>query len=289
MAHPRLFVKNFFNALAYTENVVSANEEPAANPASRVGRGSRNPSNFWTPTTANAAAWIQVRNLDGGSGTDRFANMIVIDRVHNLGGETITLYKSNTGAFGGEEVSVFAATIPTVADTDADLAAANGVLTAEGAWLKSFAATSEEYWRLSIPAMGAGLKPEIGGLYLGSSWSFAQHEDLPFQDETYEATWPERTLASLWIGAGEPRSRRILEMTLRLQSAAEYLEYRDQILDHYRKRRPMWVLHDPTNNAERAALFVLPSGQRVGFSETRDWHLRGGQIIGIEHEPLRTL
>ena len=289
MAKPRLLVKNFFNVLAYDENVVSANEEGAANPASRVGRGSRNPSNYWTPTTDNAAAWIQVRNLDGGSGVDRSADMIVIDRVHNLGGETVTLYKSDTGAFGGEEVSVFAATVPTTPDTDADLAAANGVLTAEGAWLKSFAATSEEYWRLSIPAMGADLKPEIGGIYLGPSWNFAQHEDLPFQDETYEASWPERTLASLWVGAGEPRSRRILEMTLRLQNAAEYSNYRDHILDHYRKRRPMWVVHDQTNNAERGALFVLPSGQRIGFMETRDWHLRSGQIIGIEHEPLRTL
>jgi hypothetical protein len=164
---------------------------------------------------------------------------------------------------------------------------ANGVTTPEGAWLKSFTGVSEVYWRLQIEAMGADILPVIGGIWLGESWQLAQHEDLPYQDETYEVQFGERVLSSLWVGAAEPRSRRILEMNLRLQTAAEYTVYRENIMEHYRKRRPMWVVHDPENNAERAALFVIPSGQRVGFMESRDWHNRSGVIIGVEHEPKR--
>ena len=282
MSKPILLAKNYFNALAYPDNTVSANEETAGAPASRVGRGSRDPANFWTPTTLNAVAWVQVQNDSA-----RTADVIVIDRVHNLGGEGVTLKRSTTGAFAGEETTVFSATIPTTESSDADIDAANGVLTPEGAWLKRFTGVSDVYWRVEISAMGAGLKPEIGGLYLGEAWSLAQFEDLPFNDETYEVQFPERTLSSLWIGAGEPRSRRVLEMNLRLQSDAEYTEYRDNILTHYRKRRPMWVVHDPDNNAERGALFVVASGGRVGFMETREWHKRSGIIMGVEHEPKR--
>lgn len=285
MEHPRLFVQNFFSTTQFPLNAVTAEEEMTGYPATRVGRGSRHVSNNWQPTTANSATWIQARNKNESGDVARAADMIVLDRGHNLEGVTITLYGSDTGAFGGEETTIFTATIPSSVSSGGSLTAANGVLTPERAWLKAFTSQSFKYWRLSIPAMGADKKPLIVGLYLGPSWAFAQPQDDPFIDETYEISWSERTLDSLWIGAGVPRRRRVLQMRVRLENDAEYTKYRDNVLAHYSKRRPMWVIFDPGNNAERATLFVPRARALIGFGFQEGWPERMGSIEGLEHEP----
>ena len=156
MGAPRFLVQNYWNDVQNPTHIISANEEAAGFEAWRVGAGRRSPGHYWTPTTANQAAW---NKTDCGSA--KAADMLVIDRVHNLGGvASVKLQKSNDN-FSAQTVDVATFTIPTSASAD-NTALSAGVRTPEGAYLLTFASTSERYWRILVPLMGASMSARAG-------------------------------------------------------------------------------------------------------------------------------
>jgi hypothetical protein len=270
-AKPRILIENFFSTPQFPGHTVTADQEAAGFGAALVGRGSRLSSNRWEPITANAEHWIRVQ-----CDIARAADMIVVDG-HNLGGKTAILETSNNGT---TFTTVFSAVVP--AAPGGALASANGGASDEIAWLKSFPSASAVYWRLRIPSMGPGLVPKISGIWLGLSWALAQYADRPFGDETYEVSFAEQELETAWIGAGPARRRKVLDLRLRLQSDAEYGNWR-AFFRHWRRRRPAWVVFDP-DDVTTAAPFVLRPG-RHGLELGTDWFFRSGILSGVEHEP----
>ncbi|HEX6940890.1 MAG TPA: hypothetical protein VF158_15845, partial [Longimicrobiales bacterium] len=158
----RILAENLFSPAAYPGHVVTASEEPAGTEAFRAGTGRRHAlTNRWTPSTANVEHWIQVT-----ADQVRAADMIAIDRGHNLAGVALQLQISDDDFATWETVLSFA--IPSTAAGGAQ-SLDDGALTEEGAYLRRFDLAAASQWRLVIPPMGAGLRPQIVGLYLGLS------------------------------------------------------------------------------------------------------------------------
>jgi len=253
MADPAFLVENFYSLTQFIAHVVDAEEEASGRQAFRVANGRRSGSDFWTPTTGNSDTWLRVDNV-----VSRQAATIALDRGHNLPGKTVLLQRS-TDNFAADTTTVFTATIPSATSPDdTALSDANGVLTPEGAWVKSFTAVSSRYWRLLINAMGAGLKPIVVGLWLGDSW-LPGKLTLPMTDEDDVLVLQETVLGSTgWVGGTLPVRRRQGELVFKLSSIAAYANAAKHIRDNFGLRRPMWIVHD-TSRGERAVLAVRPT------------------------------
>jgi len=208
--------------------------------------------------------------------------MLVIDRVHNLGGvASVKLQKSNDN-FSAQTVDVATFTIPTSASAD-NTALSAGVRTPEGAYLLTFASTSERYWRILVPLMGAGLKPQIGGIYVGESW---QPEGLqfPVTDDDQEPLAEATETPWGWEGRMLTVPRRAGELTMFLADAAAYLAADSHVRDQFVKR-PFWIVFDEAK-AERALLARWPLGARAGFRHEADGVHRRIGLPYVEYEPL---
>jgi hypothetical protein len=158
------------------------------------------------------------------------------------------------------------------------------VHTEEGAWLLRFAAQSHRYWRLYIPAMGVELRPEVVGLWLGTSWTPAEYFDLPYSPSGLQLGGGEIHSDAGWIGASQTRRARRGEIGLKLRSSAEYEQSaRYHIEQNFWRRRPMWIVFDD-EQAERAVLAVPRMGD-VEFAVREGWAYPQAQLLWIEHEP----
>lgn len=270
---PRILAENFFSLTAYPGHVVSASEELAGTEAFRVGTGRRHSlTNRWMPSTANVESWIQVT-----CDQVRAADMIAIDRGHNLAGRTLDLRVSDDGFATWETVATLQ--IPTVPGGSLE----SGVLTEEGAYLRRFDLAAATQWRLVIPPMGADARPVIVGLYLGLSLELPPLW-LPWSDSETELTAVESRTSAGWIGAGEIALVRTGELRLRLPDYLSYDLARLHLEGHYGRRRPMWIVWDD-RLAERAVLAVRPQG-RTGFRFDTGWAYRQADVSWIEHEPM---
>ncbi|HEX7050171.1 MAG TPA: hypothetical protein VF188_08230 [Longimicrobiales bacterium] len=273
---PRSIVlaENLFSAAAYPGHVVMASEEPEGTEAFRVGTGRRHAlTNRWTPDTANAEHWVQVT-----CDQVRAADMLAIDRGHNLAGQTVELRISDDGFTTSETTVSF--TVPSAAGGAQSLD--DGVLTEEGAYLRRFPLAAATQWRLVIPAMGVGLRPQIVGLYLGLSLALPPLR-MPWAEEETDLAFQEVRTAAGWIGAGEIARARVGELRVRLEDYLAYDQARLHLEGHFGRRRPMWIVYDD-RQAERAALAVRPQG-RAGFRFDSGWAYRQQDLVWQEHEP----
>lgn len=274
MAKGVLAVENVFNRVQHPLHAISANEEAEGAEAFRVGRGSRwyGP---WTPTTANAEAWLQA-SFD----RVRAFDFIAIDG-HNLGGKTVKLRVSSDGFTTYEEI--FSATVPAVSSGGAE-ALEFGAVTFDGAYLRQFDTRAGTAVRLVIPAMGAGLKPSICGLYVGLSWEPLEFFDRPFADVQSEvliagmarspAGWRGGTLVAA------PR-RGVLE--LRLDDWWES-DRAEPFAFHFARNRPAWLVFDAAHG-ERAVLAEVDAVAAVGPITASGWAYPRLSIPWTEREP----
>lgn len=278
MGKPIFFVRNFFSTLQYPDHVLAADSERTDQAVWRVGTGRRNPRDHWAPGTDNTASWMKVDCM-----ASKSADMIALDRGHNLSGVTVTLEKS-TDNFGANVVTVFSAVIPAASAANSDIDAANGATTEEGAWIKRFTSTSSRYWRLSIAAMGVNTRPKVVGLWLGEGWSLAYNFGLPWDDEATVVNAGANTNAAAWAGSGRLYIARQGSIDLSLASHAEYeSKARVHLSQNFWRRRPMWIVYDE-DKAERAVLGIMPGGA-AGLRYDRGWTYRHGIVDWIEHEP----
>jgi hypothetical protein len=274
MGSPAFLVKNYYSDLQYTGHTIAANEEASDHEAWRVADGRRSAQDYWTPTTANAAAWNKVD-----CAVSRAGDMVALDRGHNLGGKTIKLQKS-TDDFSGDTVDVFTATIPTTVSDDTALTATNGALTPEGAWVKAFTSTSSRYWRLLVNAMGAGEKPQVVGWFLGEMWT-PDYLRMPMPDEDYRLVYGETVIPSTgWRGRTKPVQQRLGEVNARLADASAYQTSAEHIRDRFFAGYPMWIVYDDAA-AERTVLADW-TGQQEGFRFALGWYPRQGRFSWTE-------
>jgi len=277
MARPCFVVDNLLSSTQYRDHVVTASSAAARCEPWRVADGRRSVLDRWTPLALDTEAWIQVS-----CGTARTADLLVLDRGHNLAGHQVQLQTSD----GGEEdpwTTILDVTIPAAVTEPGDLDAAAGVHTEEGAWIKRFAAVEAAAWRVVIPGMGAGLRPEIVGLWLGESWTPRSYLDLPYDDQSYQLSYTSIASDAAWEGRGRTSRRRAGSFRLRLMSADEHDLARRHVRDGYWRPRPMWIVFDAA--AAATAVLAMPPAGTYGWVQQAGWSHRQAEIAWAEHEP----
>jgi hypothetical protein len=276
MAHPLLLVENFFSVTQFPAHVITGDEEAAGFEAFHVGTERRDAvTNHWAPITANAPHQLQVV-------CDRLraANYLFIDRGHNLGGlASVQLQVSQDGA-SWETVATF--TIPPLS-APGILSNVNGVTTEELAWGITFPVNAGVWWRLNIPAMGAGLLPQVVGLYLGMAWD-PGFFDNPWGEDQTDLVTIEAVSDRGWRGRGPTVPPKAGDIGLKLPTEDVYDVARYHIGGHWSAGRPMWICYDQ-EEAERTFLALRPvSHLNIGFLPV--WFPRQVRFPYVEHEPL---
>ena len=258
----------------FPDHVISAEEEPAGYEAWRVGDGrrSRTPPDYATASTANSAWWVQ-------SVFDRMRafNFVALDRGHNLAGIGVDLkVTSDATDFSGTYETPLDITLPAVATPYGHIDNGVGVRTEEGAWLQRFPLRTGQAVRFSVDAMGAGLKPEIVGLWVGLAVELRSR--WPFEDDGSELVSVRMESESGWIGRGRRTRRRRGEIITKLQTHEQYDELiRYPIASLFADGVPMWIVPDLTQ-AEKAVL-AIHSGDVFTMPETEGALYRGDTPI----------
>jgi hypothetical protein len=274
MGYPAMLVETLYNTMQWPTHVVTASSEAAGREAWRVATGRRAARDYWTPATTNAEAWIRVD-----CGAARAADMIVLDRGHNLGGMPVVVeYSANGSAW----TAAATCTVPSVSAAGTSIDATHGCRTTEGAWIKRFPAQAARYWRLRVPAMGAGLRPVVVGLWLGECWRPTQYLDFPLSDGGGELRYPQAVSDRGWTGVGTVSRPRMGELKILLSTHAEQ-PHAERHLNQYWYPRPMWIVVD-VDRGERAILAICPPG-KIGFGLADGWTYPQTVLSYVEHEP----
>jgi hypothetical protein len=275
MGTPRFLVQNYYNDVQFPTHVLSATENGGE--SWKVGALVRSPTHYYTSVTENLAIRIVVD-----CGSSKAADMLVVDRVTNLGGVADLKLQKSTDNFGASVVDVLTFTIPASASGD-NTALSAGVRTPEGAYPRSFTSDTSRYWGLLIPAV-ASFRPRVGGFYLGPTWTPPPFS-LPLGEDDQEPLAEVTETPWGWRGRTLTVPRRAGEIIIKLKDEASYLVADDHIRDQY-VRRPMWIVPDDAK-AERAFLAEWPVGVRAGFrSEGGGYRPRQIRLPYVEYEPL---
>ena len=278
MGRPRFLSENFFNTVQFSGHTVSGNQETAGNEAFRVGTSRRSSLNFWTPTSTNATAYVQAA-----CDRVRVADMLVLDRGHNLAGKTVSLILSNQSSFAAS-TTLWSFTVPTRSQYGSRLNGPPGAYTEEGAWLYRWVTAAAKYWRFQVSAMGSGLKPKIVGLNLGLSYRPTRAPTLPWDDESRQLDFQQVQSDTLWVGSNRKSQRRVFgPWAMRMRDDNEYTKVRRHIHELYWRGEFMWVVPDE-DQAERALLaFAEPGVYSAGFDG--EYPQRTLVLSGSEHQP----
>ena len=275
MSRPVFLSENLFNERQFPDHTIDAEEEPTGYEAWRVATGRRSGIHWWEPTTANSDTYIDVT-----CDRVRAADLLVIDRGHNLANYDFEIRGSQDDFTTYE--TVLDTTIPAVS-TPGTLD--DGVLTEEGVYIRRVDLRGYKYWRPFIPAMGAGLKPKIVGLYLGLSYS-PEHLDMPLGVDADTMIVAETQSEAGWLGRGSVTQRREDTINLRLSNFTEYDQARYHIQGLYGAGFPMWYIPDD-EQADQAMCIVRPAGGSLGFYRRTDYGYAQASFAYLEHEPLR--
>ncbi len=268
-----------FPGSQYPDHTITAEESATDHEPWRVATGRRSPTDYWTSTTTNSDTWIRAA-CDRARGAD----MVVLDAGHNLASETFRLQGSDDD-FTTIDTAIDI-TIPSVS-SPGNIDNATGIVTEEGVWLKRFPFRAHNYWRAFIPAMGADLKPEIVGLWVGLSWE-TEVAWPPSAENQIELAGNESVTPDMWRGRTGLGMGRTDVMTLKLPSFYAYDQARFHIEGLFAASHPTWILYN-TDQADRAVVAVPRLG-RIGFrfSSSSDWGYQQIALDWVEHEPLRT-
>lgn len=235
---------------------------------------------WWTPTTANVLHNIRVR-----LSSPRVANVLVLDRGHNLRGAVVQV--GGYSAAGVPEAAYVNATIPTTPGglpTDA-----NGCLTPTGEWWIVYAGASHATHIVSIPAMGAGRVPLITGMALGQAYRWPSHWDAPSAyDDRRRVSWAfnRESEAGVRVRRGRRVHRRLAmrteingeDWTAPLQ--AEFARVVDRGL-------PVWHCTDDATAAGAGALGFFHVADDVDFDPIQNPVHRELQLELDEVAPVR--
>lgn len=280
--YPAFLVENLGSVTQFPAVVLTGNEELSGHEAYHVANGRRDPKDYWSPITANNPAYLNYA-LD----RTRAADMLALDRGHNLAGVAISLLCSNDG--WGTSETVFTATIPAVCTAGASLDGANGVTTEEGAWIKRFPLRAATAWRVSIPALGANLLPIVVGCWLGKGFAPAGPTDwgfnLPITPDGGTLQGFEATSEAGWIGRGLQVDRREGTIPLKFVTLWNYDLGRYHLRNLYGAGRPMWITFDDAQ-AEQTFLALRPQAP-FGFRREAGYFYPQTSLPYLEHEPLR--
>lgn len=267
--------ENVLNTRIFPSHVLTANEEAAGREVSRVSSGRRQRAlNHWTPSTTNAAAYVQAA-----FNRVRLVDCVFLDRGHNLGGKTVRIRASSDGFGTYTEQS---ATVPSQVQPFSRLSDVNGVRTEEGAWGWRFNSLSGLAVRFYVDAMGSGLRPEIVGLYIGQCFRPTNPLVKPFSHGKRELDYEIIRAPSMWAGAGEVSQRKRTTLRIRLTSG-EYPAGRYHMEELFLRARPSWIV--PDDDETEKAYLSRAEPQTAGFEIAQGRSEWEGEFDAPEHEP----
>lgn len=214
---------------------------------------------------------------------------VILDRGHNLKGKTVEI-RGSTDNFAASDVLIASCVVPAaVGGLSGD---ANGCLTAEEVWWKTFTEASYRYHRFRIAAMGASLSPIITGLYLGKMHRFPEYLDSP---GAYDYRTKHMVLKNAMSERGVRVKRRLInfgEIDIRIHSMeeADFLLFQPHVNRLLRTNHPWWFCLDDSvysGGTELMRLFQL--GGDVTYDPVADPVHRRLELLFEEVIPLNTL
>ena len=276
MARPRVLVDNLYSIHQYPLHVITAEEEASSFEAFRVATGRRSFGDRWQSTTTNSDTFITTQ-----CNRVRMADMIVVDRGHNLVAERVRLRRSDDNFTTFEEV--FNIVLPSQT-APGRLDDADGVRTEEGAWGFRFDPRAGIYWRVFIDAMAVDLVPQMPGIWLGLSWQ-PNFFERPFEDERHDLIVQALETEAAWRGTNPPARRGSGTLRFKQTDLDQYDEARLNIVEKFGTGFPMWLVWDE-DQSDRMSLTVMEAGV-MSFPLNPDYFFRTGEVSFVEHEPLR--
>lgn len=278
MAGDELFVltDNVLSDLLNPGFVLTASEEAAGHPVSRIVGVRRHAANFWAATSANTDVTITIDCL-----TAVPVSALIIDRNGNHAGMRFILARSSDGAAWTDIVD---STTPSSASGTP--AGTNGCTTTEGAWWKTFTEVTYRYYRITSKAMGAGIVAQLGGVWLGQAWMSANQVIVsPYDDESVEMSSEVVTSPAGWRGRSRIARPRTAVLPLRPADATDEANIRTHVFEPMSQGIPAWICWQRTTEPTRLVLATAPDGVQT-FARTPDWYLRQYYVPYIEEQPL---
>lgn len=268
MSRPLFLVDNLLNPRIYPGHTISASSTASRTSVLALSSGKRIARvglGGWFASALNTEATIT-----GTFDQARAFDLLWIDRDHNLDGESISVLISDDGFT--TSTTLGPKTVPTNPTPYSHLYDGQIVRTNEGALLWWLGLQVAHEVRVSIAAMGAGLRPELAGLMIGPSFvpGHAQQKPVDFGRWDFQR----RPLA---------RTRRG-EVTLRAASWEEYTVAYYHLEELYRRGHSMVIIHDD-ERAENALLGVAPDGL-AGFEVPQGQYLPEYAVPYVEPEPV---
>ncbi len=281
-----VMVENVFSTLQYPNHTLAADEQAAGFEVYHLANGRRAPNDRYQSVTAN-----QARLVTATCDRLRYVTGFALDRPAGntpanggLAGVPLSLLGSSDG--WTTSYTVWTGTVPTALTPSGHLDNVNGVVTEEGAFLVRFPGIAFAAYRLSIPALGAGIVAQVVNAWVGT-WLALPALFMPWTEDQADLQVIEQLSGSGWLGRSVPVARKEGAFNLRLTSPFDEDQMRLHLAGHYLAAgRPMWIVMDDAR-AERALLAIRPKGV-AGFAYESGWYPHQARIPYWEHEPLRS-
>lgn len=274
MGQPLILVDNLLSVVQHPDIVLTPSQEvegTGTGEAFRVADGRR--WTLWTGLTANTEY-----SLTWTHSLPQPFDVVIRDR----GSIAPRMICEISGDAFGSTQSVFDIT-PPLTPGAGSVDDALGVVTSEGAWLKRVATVGDYAGRIRIPAMGAGLKPSVTGLWVGLSWTpdFILRPWAP-NKTTLQGEWTELSSGAVGRGQLVPRREGMLQLQMPDLFLGEQGAYHLAVID---SGAPFWIIPD-VERADRAFL-ARRRPDLAGLGLEPNWFYEQGQIPFVEVAPLR--
>ena len=268
--------QNLFDDLQFPLHTVTASSSPVGNESWRVATGRRSAIDAWAPPTQNSTQWIAVD-----CATPRPANLLVIDRGHNLGvGGAFSLEGRSSTAQPWTAV-VESTAVATVVGP-APSTAAWGAPTYEGALVREFRPAVFRHWRLRVPP-STGYAPVIRNMALGQAWIPSEPAVGPSDWDATQVNYDETVTPSGWRGTGRVALTREGAAMYRLTSFGEY-ETSRRHMQEYQQGRISWYV--PQRGRAELAMCVQIPAVRMPAPQEPGNIFRTLSLPYREHQPL---
>lgn len=243
MSRPLFAVDNLMNPRIYPSHTLAASSTASGTSVLSLSSGkriARSGLGGWFASALNTVATVTVT-----FNRARMFDLLWIDRDHNLGGESLSVILSDDAFTTTQTIGPL--TVPTAPTPYSHLYDGRIVRTNEGCLLWWLGEQVSYAARLSIAAMGAGLRPEIAGMMLC---------------KTYQPTHAQQKPADFarWDLQRRPLQRtRRGDIIVRVVSWEEYVTAYYHLEELYLSGHGMVVVHDD-ERAENALFGVAPDG-----------------------------
>jgi len=259
-----LCAENLLNNLqAQQRFTIAASSEATGYTVDRLANGRRHLGDRFEPNNTNTDVTLTTR-----CDTLRAADFVALDRAGNHRGYRYQLLGSNDN-FTTSRTVFDVNTIPTV--PGGRPSEAYGCVTDEGAWLKTFTADAFYDWRVTSKAMGAGLKPQVVGLWVGKAWQPTEYLlQLPLETRGYDLSYVTAVSPYGWRGKGQRAKPRSGTLRLGFPSFADVIMYERHIEDLALRGYPFWLCWQKDTAPWRSILAELPEG-RTSLTVDTGW------------------